>query len=52
MDNKGNSKLVRQIVIFVVVFASAFLATRYLAKTYLKTSNQPAVETSDKTQTP
>lgn len=35
MDSDGKSRITRQVIMFLVVFAAAFLATKYLAKAYL-----------------
>lgn len=40
MDNDGKSKIARQVILFLIVFAAAFFATKYLAKAYLHTPKE------------
>lgn len=48
MQTDPKSKLLRQVVLFAIVFAAAFFGTRYLAKTYLKKEKTAAEQGSPK----
>lgn len=45
MDNDGRSRIIRQVILFLVVFATAFFATKYLAKAYLNTPKEKPAAT-------
>ncbi|WP_290838853.1 hypothetical protein [Flavobacterium sp.] len=49
MEDNAKSKLVKQIALFVVVFALTFFGTKYLIKAYLP-KQKPAAETGSPNQ--